>query len=76
MTRIDEFPEDYRCRFIPDTLEARAEIVNLYYLAKTALSGGDDSRYARRLWASDAYHAAHPMISTTAAYKDLGGLLA
>lgn len=64
---------DYRCRFIPDTLEARAELVNLYHLARTAVG---DKRYLRMMWAAGSYHNAHPETSVTAAYKDLEGLLA
>lgn len=72
MNRSNE-PADYVCRFIPNTPEARAELVNLFHLARTPV--GND-RYERKLWASRAYHGLHPDISQTAVYKDLEGLLA
>lgn len=53
-----------------------AELVNLYHLARTALSGTSPSRADRMTWAAAEYHKAHPEVSTTAAFKDLGGLLA
>jgi hypothetical protein len=62
----------YRVRFIPDTPEARAELVNLFHLARTAV--GND-RLDRKVWASQQYHHAHPEVTGLAAYKDLDGLL-
>lgn len=59
----------YEPRFV--TKVQLAELVNLYHLARTALSGKDDSRYQRMLWASREFHKANPTISETAAYKDL-----
>ncbi len=56
-------------RFITDS--QFAELVNLFHLAKTALSGKDDSKYQRMIWASKEFHKAHPNISATYAYKDL-----
>jgi hypothetical protein len=47
------------------------ELINLYHLARTALSGGDDSKYNRMLWASKEFSKAHPYVSATGAYKDL-----
>lgn len=66
----------YQVRFIP--AEDIGKIVQLYHLARTALSGkthAEQSPYHRMLWASKQYALAHPSISETAAYKDLSGLL-
>lgn len=57
------------------TKDQLAELVNLYHLARTALSGKDDSRYQRKLWAAKEFHKANPSISETAAYKDLSNSL-
>ncbi len=67
-----EVAPQYKVRFI-----AEADIgalVNLYHLARTALSGQDDSPYQRMLWASSEFAKAHD-VSSTGAYKDLCGLL-
>jgi hypothetical protein len=48
----------------------RAELYNLYHLARTALSGGDDSKYNRKIWASKEFHKLHPEISRTSAYLE------
>ena len=64
---------DYRPRWL--TRDQGYEIVNLYHLARTALSGQPDGRYERMMWASREFHKAHPETSQTAAYKDLCGLL-
>ncbi len=50
-----------------------AELANLWHLSRVALarSGVQASEYERRLWASKAYHDAHPETSSTAAYKVL-----
>ena len=45
-----------------------AELVNLYHLAKTALSGQDDSKWARMCWAAREFHKKHPEIHATRAY--------
>lgn len=64
----------YKPRFIrPDQ---SAELIHLWHLARTALSGKECTRYTRMLWASREFAAAHPDITPTAAYKDLDGLLA
>lgn len=52
------------------------ELINLYHLARTALSGEDDSRWARMCWAARRFSEAHPQVSSTGAYKDLCALLA
>lgn len=51
------------------------ELVNLYHLARTALSPSNPTPHQRMLWASDAFHKANLTISSTGAYKDLCGLL-
>ena len=62
----------YQVRFIrPDQA---GELMDLFHLARTALSGGDASNYNRMLWASKEFSKAHPEVSSTAAYKDLDGL--
>lgn len=47
------------------------EMINLYHLARTALSGKDDSKYQRLIWASKEFHKKHADISQTKAYLDL-----
>ena len=64
---------DYTLRWL--TREQGYEIVNLYHLARTALSGHPCGRYERMQWASREFHKARPETSQTAAYKDLCGLL-
>ena len=66
-------PDDYQVRFVPTNKSA--DLVNLYHLARTALSGQDDSPYQCMLWASGEFHKANPNVSATGAYKDLCGLL-
>ncbi len=51
------------------------ELINLYHLARTALSGGDDSKYQRMLWASKEFAKEHTYTSATGAYKDLSANL-
>ena len=68
--------EPYRLRFVTEA--EGSELVNLYHLARTALSDkpyAEQSKYHRKLWASRAFHKAHPEVTETAAYKDLEGLL-
>lgn len=66
----------YRLRFVT---EAHGhELVNLYHLARTALSDrpySEQSPYHRMLWACRTFHRSHPEVSEGAAYKDLCGLL-
>lgn len=65
----------FQSRFLTD--KQLGELVELWHLSRTALSGRDgDSRYKRVIWASDAFHTAYPDISSTAAYKDLDAKLA
>jgi len=64
----------YTVRFIPP--ESAFRLVNLYHLARTALSGQDsDTPHGRMIWASKEYNKEFPAVSSTAAYKDLCGLL-
>jgi hypothetical protein len=64
----------YKKRFISES--QATELMNLYHLAKVALSGTKPAtRYNRMLWASAEFSKLHPSVSTTAAYKDLDGLL-
>lgn len=51
------------------------ELINLYHLARTALSGQDDSKYARMLWATREWAKVHTYTSATGAYKDLSANL-
>ena len=60
----------YEPRFIRE--ENASELVNLYHLARVPVG---NKRYDRMIWASKEFSKAHPGISSTAAYKDLEGLL-
>lgn len=52
------------------------ELINLYHLARTALSGTQNqSKYDRMIWATKEFNKLHPDISSTAAYKDLSANL-
>ena len=64
---------EYRVRFVREA--DAAALVNLYHLARTALSGGDDGKHARKCWAAAEFAKAHDYVSSTGAYKDLCGLL-
>jgi hypothetical protein len=64
----------YHTRFIPASLAG--ELIDLYHLARTPLSGQACTRYDRMIWASNEFHKAHPEVSSNGAYKDLDGLLA
>lgn len=64
----------YTPRFINN--EQMSELINLYHLARTALSGtSKTSKYDRMVWVSKEFAKANPGISSTAAYKDLDGQL-
>ena len=63
----------YRPRFIAQSQEA--ELINLWHLARTALSGKECTRYTRMLWAAKEFARAHPEVSAGGAYKDLDGML-
>ena len=62
----------YEPRFVKRDHEN--ELINLYHLARTALSGQRCGRYERMLWTSKEFSKLHPDVSSTAAYKDLDGL--
>lgn len=64
---------EYQVRFIP--AEDRFKLVNLYHLARTALSGKASGPYERMQWASKEYARGSNSASETGAYKDLCGLL-
>lgn len=52
----------------------RAELWNLYHLAKTALVSDPDKRHSSGAWAgwaADAFHKAHPECASTRAYKEI-----
>lgn len=69
-----EVIEPYRPRFITEA--QLTEALNLYHLARTALSGRpDQGRLARMTWACDALVKAHPEIGRGGAYKDLSAAL-
>jgi len=57
-------PEDYN------------ELINLYYLARVALSGQPCSKYDRMIWATKEWAKIHTYTSATGAYKDLSANLA
>ena len=60
---------DNNLRFISQ--EQYNELINLYHLARVALSDRVPSRYDRMIWATKEFNKLHPEISATAAYKDL-----
>lgn len=51
------------------------ELVNLYHLARTALSPTAPTPHQRRMWAAWEFCRTFPAVSCTGAYKDLCGLL-
>ena len=65
--------DEYVPRFIKAS-QVR-EIVELYHIARTALSGKPCEPRDRMLWASKEFAAKYPDVTETAAYKDLCGLL-
>lgn len=73
MSLYSNLEAEYQTRFIPNTIEARAELVNYYHLARASVGSG---RLDRMSQAARWYHREHPETSVTAAYKDLEGLLA
>lgn len=60
-------------RFLSDS--QYVELINLYHLARTALSGKSCTRYDRMIWATKEFNKIYPNISATAAYKDLSSNL-
>ncbi len=66
----------YRPRFI--TAEQLTEAVNLYHLARTALSGGaTPTKHDRRIWAGRELKKSHSAAAwgESGAYKDLTSAL-
>ena len=57
------------------SIRDESELINLYHLARTALSGKDDSRYKRIIWASKWFSKEHPEVTSTQAYLELDSLL-
>lgn len=57
-------------RFV--TQVSLVELINLYHLAPAA---GKHTRHDRMLWASAWFAKDHPLVSSTAAYKDLSAAL-
>jgi hypothetical protein len=64
---------DYQVRFTP-SCDAH-KLVNLYHLARTALSKQECTPYKRMIWAAEQYVRENTNVSVTGAYKDLCGLL-
>ena len=54
--------------------EHEAEAINLYHLARCALSGQRCDRYNRLIWASKEFAKKRDYLTATAAYKDLDGM--
>ena len=63
----------YEPRFIAD--RDIPKLIDLYHLARTALSGKIDTPHERKIWASKEFAKENPYVSSTGAYKDLCGLL-
>jgi hypothetical protein len=59
----------YRPRFL--TADQYTEAINLYHLARVALSGQECTKYKRMLWASAEIAKKYPSVSSTGAYKDI-----
>ena len=51
------------------------EMIELYHLSRTALSGKDDSRHNRIIWAASEFVKKYPDTKKTLAYKDLAAAL-
>lgn len=60
-------------RFVPRFIQESqlGELSNLWHLSRVPCSTSSSTRYDRLLWTSKAFHAEHPEVSETAAYKDL-----
>ncbi len=58
-----------------ETTSMEQELIELFHTARTALAGGDDSRWGRLDWAAKAYHKAHPEVSVSQAYKTLSRIV-
>ncbi|HSW00005.1 MAG TPA: hypothetical protein VLI39_07525 [Sedimentisphaerales bacterium] len=69
-------PQEYQVRFVKT--EDAVILVSLYHLARTALCGKGKIAaipYERMLWAAGEFAKMRPAVTSTAAYKDLCGLL-
>lgn len=65
---------EYQFRFIRE--EHRAALSNLWHLSRTACAKpGGYTRHDRMVWTAAAFAKEHPYVSSTAAYKDLDGML-
>ena len=60
----------FRPRWVPEYL--LSELSNLWHLSRVPHGL---NRHARMIWASGEFSKAHPEVSATAAYKDLGDML-
>lgn len=56
--------------------EHYGELINLYHLARTALSGQSCTKHDRMIWATKEFAKKYPYVTSTAAYKDLSARLA
>lgn len=52
-----------------------AELINLYHLAKCALSGQPCTKYDRMVWAAREWAKKHDYCTAGGAYKDLSTML-
>ena len=66
---ITEVEPLYQPRFV--TKDQLNELINLYHLADTALSGTDYHKWDKLNYAAKEFHKKYPNISETAAYKDI-----
>lgn len=71
MSLYSALEQPYKTRFIPQA--DAAGLINDYHVARSVVGS---SRHARMVQAAAWYAAGHPQTSSTAAYKDLDGLLA
>jgi len=53
------------------TKDQLTELYNLYHLAQTALSGKENSKWHRMIWAAKEFHKLHPSVSENSAYINL-----
>lgn len=65
MTTVQHFVP----RFVPSSM--LSELSELWWMSKAYKA----SRYERMLWTANRFHLNHSEISSTAAYKDLDGML-
>lgn len=60
-------------RFVPDNDATRAELANLYHLARAAVG---NNRHRRMVLAARWYVSEHAGVTATGVYKDLEAVLA